>query len=261
VTARANVSSAPHTVLETPLPRDQASHYLRGGTGNEWHYVVEEGVFERALANDMVRLQELKWVEADHKVSRTGLRGGGMPKPKDPNRVKKPRMRGLAIFRKKANGETTIGSESTPTTPSSPSDFTLSSYPTRDFEDKSLEQRLYELSIASSDDHESIAFSNFTTPTWLLADDDASSQHSTSSDTSTIGDHGQRTRSLSLSSVGTVDSLWTPEVSPARSHGHYSFVSPGILVFKPEEAQPLNLGDPEDSELDIGPSVTVHMTI
>lgn len=64
--------------------------------GNEWDYVVEEGVFERALAHDQLRLEELHWHEFDHRISRTGLRGGArIPKKKDPKdpKVKKPKLK------------------------------------------------------------------------------------------------------------------------------------------------------------------------
>ena len=137
--------------------------------------------------------------------------------------------------------------------PTSPDDFTLSSFPTRDFAGKSLEQRLYELSIASTDDAGSIAFSNFTAPTFLLADEDDVSEHSSSEEsTITIGDH--RIRSLSMSSVDTENSLSTPEISPVHSHGGYTLVSSGKFIFKPEATQPLTFDESEGSELSLGPS-------
>jgi len=113
--------SPPPTVIEAPLPRGtvrtcsqlcfvllfslfltlrltiaQSSHYLRGGRGNEWDYVVEDGVFERAMAHDRRRLQELEWREYDRRIARTGLRGGAaIPKKKVPN-TEKAKTKGLA---------------------------------------------------------------------------------------------------------------------------------------------------------------------
>jgi len=76
-------------------PSSKTSHYLRGGTGNEWDYVIEDGVFERALAYDRIRLQELKWQDFNHRLSKTGLRGGApIPKKKEP-KTKKPKAKGL----------------------------------------------------------------------------------------------------------------------------------------------------------------------
>lgn len=54
-------------------------------------------MFERALAHDRIRLEELHWKDFDHRVSKTGLRGGArIPKKKEPKdpKVKKstPKM-------------------------------------------------------------------------------------------------------------------------------------------------------------------------
>lgn len=237
----------------------QAAHYLRGGTGNEWQYVVEDGVFERALAHDRLRLQELKWHQYDIKVAKTGVRGGArFPKkkePKDPN-AKKTGPKVISIFRKRAGSTSSAEASGSLSSPTSPSDFSLSHFPTRDFEEKSLEQRLYELSIASSTDLEgSIALSDFTAPTFLLADyDEDDLQHSSSEESiaSTIGH--QRIRSLSLSSEAMDDPLAGPNASPVHSHGNYRSISTGILAFKPEGVQPLDPDGFKGAEMSPGPS-------
>lgn len=123
--------------------------------------------------------------------------------------------------------------------------------------EKSMEQRLYELSIASSDDGQSVALSNFTAPTFMLMEgdeDDESGDDSDATESGHMDATAARARSFSLSSATSEDSLATPEVSPT-GHGRFSFRSPGILVFKPDEPQPFSLDDSESvvlSSLELG---------
>lgn len=202
--ARTQVPHVSPTALEVPLPRGTATHYLRGGSGNERQHAVEEGALERSLANDRLRLKELKWQPHDTKVAKTGLRGGARiptkKEPKDPE-AKKTRL----VFRRRAGSTSSAEASGSLHSPTSSSDFSLSPVSTRDSTENPLERRMYELSIGSSIDEEgSIALSNFTAPTFLNADDDdddnVNLQRSSSkvSIASTIGQ--QRARPLTLSS-------------------------------------------------------------
>jgi hypothetical protein len=75
------------------------------------------------------------------------------------------------------------------------------------------------MSIASSEDDQSIALSNFTAPTFMLADAEGeSSNDSNATESGVVDTTAARARSFSLSSAPSEDSLETPEASPT-GHG------------------------------------------
>jgi len=152
-----------------------------------------------------VAAAELRWKTHDHRIAKTGLRGGALiPKKKDPKL--KDKTGRFAFLRKRKDSMTTSETgESSTTSPSSSG--------------KSLEQRLYEMSIASSDDTQSIALSNFTAPTFMLAEaENESGNDSGTTEPGVVDATAARARSFSLSPTPSEDSFGTPEVSPT-GHG------------------------------------------
>jgi hypothetical protein len=168
-----------------------------------------------------VAAAELRWKTHDHRIAKTGLRGGALiPKKKDPKLKDKTGrfackfimgavwifLIPLPVLRKRKDSMTTSETgESSITSPTSSG--------------KSLEQRLYEMSITSSDDTQSIALSNFTAPTFMLAEaENESGNDSGTTEPGVVDATAARARSFSLSPTPSEDSLGTPEVSPT-GHG------------------------------------------
>ncbi|KAG8761456.1 hypothetical protein FRC14_003869 [Serendipita sp. 396] len=201
--ARANASPPPSTALETPLPRSVHSHYARGGE-NEWNYSVEDGDFDEAMLHDHLRLQQLGWVNQGHPPR--SLRGG----PAIPGQTSKPKkqLRLRSLFRKSKAGSGS-GSLSSPTS-------TGSSDP-------------YQHSEIWSEETQSVALSDFTSPSFLPDEIDSYDGYEPGEpDTATIEE--ARTRSFSLTSVGSGDMSLTPEAQIVARE--YSPPSTGTLAFK-----------------------------
>ncbi|PVG03612.1 hypothetical protein CPB86DRAFT_793511 [Serendipita vermifera] len=199
VTARNNASSPPPTTLETPLPRSTVTHYNRGGKGNEWDHIVEDGAVKEALVHDQMRVLELG-LGHRNKPAVAGLRGGArIPKPKDPSIQKESKH--LHLLRRRAFSLT--GSDR-----SAPNDHPSIS-------GNSVQQRAYEPSFISTDTGQSAYLSNFTVPSFVRDQEDpvltCSSTESLSSNT-----EQQRLRSFSRT---LEDPVHIPKGSPLEPHG------------------------------------------
>ncbi|CAG7848451.1 SubName: Full=Uncharacterized protein {ECO:0000313/EMBL:CCA71217.1} [Serendipita indica DSM 11827] len=227
--ARANVPPPPRMSLEAPLPRLTEAHYARGGEANSWKYVVEDGVFESALAHDQHRLRELGWKPKPHRPR--SLRGGPAVPQKD--RTKSETSSVFSFGKRTAAASiTTLDIQNSLSADIHPSGSSIGQ----------LEDRLYELSITSSEDVDQVSLSNFTAPSFLEEgeDDDVYSQYSVEAESFISESAVPRARSLSLSSAETDESLGPSEALPTRPHRRFSLVSPGVVVFKPDEPRPLS---------------------
>lgn len=179
-------------------------------SSNEWSYAsLDNGVFERALAHDQIMRKDLRRQKPDGESTRVQsqpMDKDRAPKDKDA-KAKKVKPKGLGIFRRRPSLAATETEESSAPSLSSPSDFSLSSFPSsgisRGSTDDSYDARSYQYSMASTDDTRSVAFSNFTAPSWLGHVEDDESQRSSSSHSfaSTVGH--RRARSQSPSSTGS----------------------------------------------------------
>jgi hypothetical protein len=205
-------------------------------------------------------MAELRWETYNHRLAKTGLRGGAsIPTKKVPKlKVKTGRFASkcimeavwvllipLPVLRKRKDSTSTSETGDSFVTAGSPVTTPTSSV----MSEKSLEQRLDEISIALSDDGQSVALSNFTAPTFMLteAEEEELGNDSDVTESGIVDATAARARSFSLSSATSEDSLGTPEVSPT-GHGRFSFRSPDTIVFKPDEPQPFSLDDSGSAE-------------
>jgi hypothetical protein len=144
-------------------------------------------------------------------------------------------------FRKRKDSITTSGTGDSFGTDSSPVTTTISSVTS----ERSLEQRHNGYYISSSEAVHSVAFSNFTAPTFMLTEEDESINNVDSTELGIIDTAAASAPSFSWSSA---ISEGPRDVSPA-GHGRFGFRSPGILTFRHDEHQPFVLDDSSSVEL------------
>ncbi|KAG8829509.1 hypothetical protein FRC17_006481 [Serendipita sp. 399] len=203
--------SIAHGVVLEAKARDTATkhtHYARGGE-NEWAHRVEDGVIEQALQSDHNRLKELGWVNRDHPIR--SLRGG----PAIPTKSSKPKKQPFrSLWRRSFSGSGSPPSASTTGPPNS---------------------RLYEPSLVRSEETQSIAFSDFTAPSFLPDELDTYSDGYESENADAANIQESRIRSFSWSSTVSEDNSMIPE-TPTVAPREYDSPSTSGLVFKHHEA-------------------------